>query len=45
MEAFQTAAIAGLGGIVALVFAVGAVKVGIPAAKYTVNVVSGLFSR
>lgn len=45
VASLQTAAIAFCGGIVAAIFAFGAVQIGIPAAKWVIRTFKGLFSR
>lgn len=43
MEALSTVATTALTGIAAVIFTIGAIKIGIPAAKFTVNKIAGLF--
>lgn len=44
MEGLEAAATTALTGIAAVIFAIGAIKIGIPAAKFTVNKIASLFS-
>lgn len=45
MEAFQTATTTAISGVAAALFVVGAVYIGVPAAKFTIRSIASLLGR